>query len=264
MIGECIEDPKVPQPRPFSSTATSSSRNNATSIGTTRSIDRNRSECTLPSVQTLTKNISRGTNNVMEILFGNTKPSAIIYRNSVSFKMDSFTSSISPRVSLPLTLIYSKAMQSWVVTLNTSQKGLDVKNVEESSKTLKAFSVPTMTQAICLASAWAPPRMHPFASNSECFICQSQFAVFHRACHCRNCGVCICISCTVQWPSKMIPATYNIKNEDIVNICKACDWLCSAFRLALLKGESDKAIALHATGNVNLMTPFAYIKGEVL
>lgn len=68
----------------------------------------------------------------------------------------------------------------------------------------------------------------------------------------------------VHWPSKMIPVTYNIKSEDVVNICKACDWLCSAFRLALLQGDLDKAIALHATENINLTTPFANIKGEVL
>jgi hypothetical protein len=62
----------------------------------------------------------------------------------------------------------------------------------------------------------------------------------------------------------MLPATYNIKSEDVVKICRACDWLCSAFRLALLHGDYDKAIALHATENVNLTTPFANIKGEVL
>ena len=201
---------------------------------------------------------------MMEILFGNTKPSTIINRKPVSFEMDSFTTSVSPRILLPSSVIYSEATQSWVATLNTSQKALDAKNVEESSKALRAFSVPTRKQAMCLARAWAPPRMHTFSSNLQCFICQSQFAVFRRACHCRNCGVCICNTCALQWPAKMIPATYNIKNEDTVNICKACDWLCSSFRLALLKGESDKAIALHATGNINLTTPFANIKGEVL
>lgn len=199
---------------------------------------------------------------MIEILFGNTKPS---YRNPVSFEMDSFTTSVSPRILLPSSVMYSEATQSWVATLSTSQKALDAQNVEESSKALRAFEVPTKKQAMCLARAWAPPRMHPFPSNPQCFICQVQFAVLHpRPCHCRNCGVCICNSCSVLWPSKMIPATYNIKNEGTVNICKACDWLCSAFRLALLKGECDKAIALHATGNINLTTPFANIKGEVL
>jgi hypothetical protein len=62
----------------------------------------------------------------------------------------------------------------------------------------------------------------------------------------------------------MLPATYNIKKEGTVNICKACDWLCSSFRLALLNGDYDKAITLYETGNVNLTTPFANVKGELL
>jgi hypothetical protein len=62
----------------------------------------------------------------------------------------------------------------------------------------------------------------------------------------------------------MLPQTYNLKKETSVNICKACDWLCSAFRLALLDGDHDKAVALHATGNLNLTTPFANVKGELL
>lgn len=195
----------------------------------------------------------------MEKLFGDTNP----IRNPVSFQMDSFTTSVSPRIQLPSSVIRSATTDSWVVTLSISQKAIDGRNVAEISKALRAFEVPTEKQAKCLAKAWTPPKMHPFSSNPQCFICRSQFAVLRRPCHCRNCGVCICNSCTVQWPSKMIPSTYNIKNEDMVNVCKACDWLSSSFRKALLEGERDKAIALHATGNVNLTTPFANIKGEV-
>ncbi|MGK3736012.1 MAG: hypothetical protein ACI8RD_003379 [Bacillariaceae sp.] len=198
----------------------------------------------------------------MDILFGTIRP--ILSCKPISFEMDSFTTSVSPRTLLPSSVIFSEATESWVATVNTSQKILDSKNVEESSKALRAFSVPTKKQAMCLARAWAPPRMYPFSSNPKCFICETQFAVFRRACHCRNCGVCMCSVCAVQWPSKMLPATYNIKSEDVVKICRACDWLCSAFRLALLHGDYDKAIALHATENVNLTTPFANIKGEVL
>jgi hypothetical protein len=61
----------------------------------------------------------------------------------------------------------------------------------------------------------------------------------------------------------MLPATYNIKREGFFNVCKACDMLSSSFRLALLHGDFDKAIALHATGNVNLTVPFANVKGEL-
>jgi hypothetical protein len=64
----------------------------------------------------------------------------------------------------------------------------------------------------------------------------------------------------------MLPMTYNIKREGtIINVCKACDWLCSAFRLALINGDYDKAIALYETGNLNdLTTPFANVKEELL
>jgi hypothetical protein len=62
----------------------------------------------------------------------------------------------------------------------------------------------------------------------------------------------------------MIPDTYNIKKESSVNVCRSCDWLSSNFRLALLQGNQDRAVALHATGNINLHAPFGNVKGELL
>jgi hypothetical protein len=97
-----------------------------------------------------------------------------------------------------------------------------------------------------------------------CHLCKARFALLRRPCHCRNCGVCICKDCAVQWPAKMIPETYNHKKENCVHICRSCEWLCNAFRLALLEGDLDQAMALHATGNTNLQTPFANVKGELL
>jgi hypothetical protein len=207
-------------------------------------------------------NIFRSTNSVMDILFGNGKSGN--RRRGPVCDLDSLTGSVLPRTLLPSSVIYSEATKSWVATVNTNQRALETNNVEESSKALRAFSVPTKKQAMALAIAWAPPKMNPFTSNPVCFVCEAQFAVFRRACHCRNCGVCVCNSCTMQWPSKMLPATYHRKRESVVNICKACDWLCSAFRLSLLHGDHDKACALHSTGNINLTTPFANVKGELL
>ena len=63
---------------------------------------------------------------------------------------------------------------------------------------------------------------------------------------------------------QMCPETYNIKKESFLNVCAACDFLCTNFRLALLEGNRDKAIALHATGNINIITQFANVKGELL
>jgi hypothetical protein len=61
----------------------------------------------------------------------------------------------------------------------------------------------------------------------------------------------------------MLPDTYNPKKSLNVNVCKTCDWLCTAFRLALLEGDADQAVALSATGNVNLHSPFGNVKGEL-
>jgi hypothetical protein len=204
---------------------------------------------------------------VMEMLFGDTNPIANSRRGVVPVGFQDESSlggSILPRSLLPSSVIFSESTKTWVATVNTNQKALDQNNVEESSKALRAFSVQSKKQALCLAKQWAPPRMHPFESNPTCFICEAKFAVFKRACHCRNCGVCICNSCSLQWPSKMLPLTYNIKKASTVNVCKACDWLCTAFRLALLDGDYDKAVALYSTGNVNLTSPFANVKGELL
>lgn len=96
-----------------------------------------------------------------------------------------------------------------------------------------------------------------------CHICESKFALLRRPCHCRNCGVVICKECSVVWPSKMIPDTYNFKKENSVNVCLSCDWLSNNFRLALLEGDQDKSVALHATGNINLHAPFGNVKGEL-
>lgn len=199
--------------------------------------------------------MARSTYNVMDLLFGN--------RDSKS-PDESMGRSVYPRTLLPSTVIYSDATKSWVTTVNTNQKALETNNVEESSKAVRAFSVPTRKQALCLARAWSPPKMHAFESNPTCLVCENQFNVFKRASHCRNCGVCICNPCTAQWLPKMLPNTYNIKRESMMNVCNTCDWLCSSFRLALLEGDQDKAVALHSTGNINLTTPFANVKGELL
>jgi len=193
------------------------------------------------------------TSNVIERLFGREGVNTIIGEGFP----------IMPRTILPWSVFASETTGMWVATLNTNQKALDSNNTIEASKALRAFSVPTEKQAEALARAWSPPRLLPFSDNLLCFICEAQFAVFRRPCHCRNCGVCICSGCTVPWPSKMIPDTYNVKKESIVNICKSCDWLCSAFRVSLLEGDHDRSIAIHATGNINLVTPFANVKGEL-
>jgi len=163
--------------------------------------------------------------------------------------------SIHPRILLTATVYHNTATNLWITTINTNQKGV-AKNPTTASKYLKAFSFASEREARESAIANAPPKMLPFTENPICFLCNGKFAVFRRAGHCRNCGVCVCNNCSTNWPSRMIPDTYNLKKESTVKICKSCDALSKSFKKSLLTGNYEDAVALYGTGNINLRTPF--------
>lgn len=163
---------------------------------------------------------------------------------------------IRPRILLAATVYHNTATSLWVATINTNQRGV-VKNPAKANKFLKAFSFSTENEARESAIANAPPKMVPFSESPVCFICEESFAVFRRAVHCRNCGVCVCNGCSTTWYSKMVPATYNLKNEANIKICRSCSTLSSSFKKALLNGNLEDAIAIYGTGNINLRNPFA-------
>lgn len=162
---------------------------------------------------------------------------------------------IHSRILLTATVYHNTATNLWIATINTNQKGV-AKNPATASKYLKAFSFSSEREARESAIANAPPKMMNFNDHPHCFVCKGKFAMFRRAGHCRNCGVCICSACSITWPSKMIPETYNLKKESHVKICKSCNFLSGAFRRALLDGDYEEAIALYGSGNINLRTPF--------
>merc|ERR1740124_286498 len=108
----------------------------------------------------------------------------------------------------------------------------------------------------------APPLLMPFEKNPRCFVCKRIFTVTRRAAHCRNCGVCICNSCTTHWKKLMIPQTYNAKNKRSVRVCKTCNYLSTAFRHALVCGNYELANSIYMTGNINLRCPFMNVKKE--
>jgi len=162
---------------------------------------------------------------------------------------------IHSRILLTATVYHNTATNLWIATINTNQKGV-AKNPAKASRYLKAFSFSTEKEARESAIANAPPKMMKFSDNSNCFICQGRFAMFRRASHCRNCGVCICNACSTSWPSKAIPETYNLKKESQVKICRSCNFLSGAFKRVLLAGDYEEAIALYGSGNINLRTPF--------
>lgn len=168
--------------------------------------------------------------------------------------------SIHPRVLLSATVYKNAATNLWIATINTNQKGVAT-NPKLASKYLKAFSFGSEQEAREAAIANAPPKMMLFEGSSICFVCKGKFAVFRRARHCRNCGACVCGSCTTTWPSKTMPETYNLKNESVVKVCKSCSFLTESFQKALLKGDLDEAIDLYHTGNINLRCPLPAATG---
>jgi hypothetical protein len=172
---------------------------------------------------------------------------------------------VRPRILLAATVYHNTATNLWITTINTNQRGV-AKNPSLANKYLKAFSFPSEHEARESAIANAPPKMVSFNDVPNCFICNGSFAVFRRASHCRNCGVCICKECSVQWPSKMLPDTYNLKHEASNRVCRSCNALSRAFRVALIEGNYEEAIALYGTGNINLRTPFPVVtkKEEIM
>mmetsp|Transcript_35295 Transcript_35295/g.76590 ORF Transcript_35295/g.76590 Transcript_35295/m.76590 type:complete len:699 (-) Transcript_35295:40-2136(-) len=170
-----------------------------------------------------------------------------------------------PRVLLPNEVFYNAATKLWVATLHTDQKSLDRGDNTAAIASVQAYSFHTESKAREAVIALAPPRMKSFADNTTCFDCGGKFAFFRRACHCRNCGVCICkIDCSVQWPHQSLPETYNIKDENVVNVCRTCQSLSDKFRNALLAGDLATVVELHQTNNINLRSPFASVKGEIM
>jgi Zinc finger, C3HC4 type (RING finger)/FYVE zinc finger len=177
-------------------------------------------------------------------------------RSSGTASIGSAPDRIRPRILLAATVYHNTATSLWITTINTNQRGV-AKNPTLANKFLKAFSFSSEREARESAIANAPPKMIAFHDAPNCFVCKGKFALFKRASHCRNCGVCACMSCLTSWPAKMIPETYNLKNEAAVKICISCDRLSSSFKKAILAGDYEEAIDLYGTGNINLRTPFA-------
>jgi len=197
---------------------------------------------------------------IMEKLFGDQvdKPSNAGAPGNLNYELRS-------RILLAATVYHNTATSLWITTINTNQRGV-ARDPVTANRYLKAFSFSTEFEARESAIANAPPKMVPFEESPGCFVCSGKFALFRRASHCRNCGVCVCSTCSTSWPAKMIPETYNLKKEANVKICLSCNSLSLAFKKALLEGDYEEAVALYGTGNVNLRTPFpvANKKDEVM
>lgn len=164
------------------------------------------------------------------------------------------------RVLLTTSVYHNKATGIWITTINMNQRGSRVTQ-KNAGKYLKAFSFRTEREARESAYANAPPKMLPFKENPSCEMCDSKFSMFRRPSHCRNCGICICNNCSVNWTKANMPDTYNMKNENYVKVCRSCNTLSKQFKDALLSANYEHAQVLYNTGNINLRCPFMKAKG---
>lgn len=162
---------------------------------------------------------------------------------------------------MPVDKIVKRSLHTWSVhhSLTTSNWIATLSRPVEnspSSKTRHAqFVFCTEREARKFCHAYAPPKL---ADHSFCQGCRQE-GTFR---HCRNCGVNLCDACSTKWGLRMIPKTYLLYPTTWVRVCRACDWLSNAFCMALLQGRYEDAIRIHSTGNVNLRTSFADIRGE--
>jgi hypothetical protein len=166
----------------------------------------------------------------------------------------------------------------WIVTVDTTAKS----NVDHPPfatmpfisnhyiNTLRAFSYDTQEEAREAAYAYSPPLPVPFREQPTCQLCRAKFAVFRRAAHCRNCGVCICSNdkCRTSWSAKRVPETYHNSHSKAgdkprrVNVCIDCHYLAQRFRTALLQGNEEDALDVYETGNINLRCPLGKDKDK--
>lgn len=168
------------------------------------------------------------------------------------------------RTLLPATVYHNQVTDLWIATINMNQKTTGSNFTPATrTKNLKAFSFLTEREARESAYANAPPMKLPFECNPTCFICDTKFTMFKRASHCRNCGVCVCSSCSITWNKLMIPDTYHTKKGvRNIKVCNSCNYLSSAFRHALLQGNFVDMLAIYNSGNINLRCPFLNMKGN--
>ena len=155
---------------------------------------------------------------------------------------------------------FNVSTSKWVATL--ARPEVQAQRNGEKRRCV-SFSFPTERDARKFAKMYTPPKM--MTGASVCVCCQAPFDNKCRSNNCRNCGSQICDKCSTRWGIRMIPKTYLGKvNSLTARVCKSCDWISNAFCMALLQGNYEQALSLHATGNVNLRSTFADIHKEAM
>ncbi len=172
------------------------------------------------------------------------------------------------RTSLPYSIEHNEMTMEWVAMINTNQKAIDEGDTDKVEDHLATQVFKTAQEARAFCHCYAPPRMHSLEDSPKCQICKRKFNKFlRRPSQCKNCGICVCSACSVEWSSTMLPSTFHTTEKRCkkhVKVCTACDWLNCTFRQQVLTGNLDRACVLYATGNVNVRSPFAKSRGEVM
>jgi hypothetical protein len=164
---------------------------------------------------------------------------------------------------------YNTFSKSWITILNTNQSGAgqeDKKsnNNNKNDRGLHVLSFPTEHDAKEAACNFAPPQLVSAELQRNCYLCEKDFSMLRKAVNCKNCGACICNSCSVNWTKEMLPWTFTATtknaNKNSVKVCKTCDYIATSFRKVLLTGDYETALKLYMTGNMNLRCPFTNVK----
>jgi hypothetical protein len=177
---------------------------------------------------------------------------------------DSAPKVVHPRAVFSWSVSEVRESDNWVAAISTGTKKR-LPSVSSEGIT-KSLTFPNCFLAREYAISHAPPIMIPFQDSRDCAMCQLHFDKLKMRLprHCRNCGVCVCNSCSVRWPSVKVPKTFNFKGEKNVNVCTSCDWISTSFKRALEQGSLEAAVAINATGNLNLRTHVAKMSDELL
>jgi hypothetical protein len=169
--------------------------------------------------------------------------------------------SIRKRELREFSVHYSVSTSSWITTIAGNH----------NTNSYTRFSFPTEADGRRFGKAYSPPKI--MTDSPHCFRCSVKFSTSTKCkpCNCNNCGVQICDGCSQRWGVRMVPKTYlitpngaNIGSPLTVRVCKSCDWLSNAFCMALLQGQHNNAVLLHASGNINLRCCFADIHKEAM
>ena len=204
--------------------------------------------------------------SVEEISSVHSTDSGVEVRNSPRRgRLSSFDISLLARKSIrkrelhEFSVHYSVSTSSWVTRIVSY-------STEGNERKCLSFSFATEADGRKFGKAYSPPKA--MTGSLRCVCCSKKCGTKAGLSNCKNCGVQMCDTCSRRWGVGMVPKTYlgGQRNAltSTVKVCKSCDWLSNAFCMALLQGQHNNAVLIHATGNINVRCTFADINKEAM